>query len=468
MLISFFKDGRILSFGNISVKIEKLGFENESLDTCKMTLTVGFFQNFNTNPRLLQDIFLSSLWDVVHLDFEPVDTEVLKLKHDFSKIQILRKDILACDLDREFGFGDVTITINARQYTLLKGEVEEKTEEEKAFANIEEALNSIGVPIKNSKGEYRSTIDILTEVAKKWDTIDLNTKSKAELEMRDKYILTRDKYISVAEAASLGVLSPSAALTMITDTTENISCSDLEKEVLSKAEALSKTWVEEKKNCETTNKEDNSMNNIFSNIFGDIDFGKVTTSRIKYSMNGIAFSDKNSKYMVYKDNRAIDVTDMTIDAPLFAMPVAANQIKVGDIIRFKNNYVIVKEFTDDGLKIINPIEGDIKTIIPEVNVFNFNYYTKIISPFESIGATANENNPFGNFLPLMMLSGDANNGNGNDNNMLKYMMFSQMSGGTIDFSNPMMMYMLMGDKELDPMTLMFMNGHFIKVKNKGE
>ena len=464
MLVSFFKDGRTLSFGSISVKIEKLGFD--SLDTNEMTLTMGFFQNLNTNARLLQDIFLSSLWDVAHFDFEPIDTDILKLKQNFSKIQILRKDILACDLDQEFGFGDDTITINVRQYTLFKGEVEEKTEEEKALINIEGALNRIGVPIKNSEGKYRPLIDILTEVAMKWDTIDwdtidLNNKSKAESEMRDKYILT-------AEAASLGVLSPSAALTMITDTTENISCSGLEKEVLSKAEALSKTLAGEKKNCETTNKEDNLMNNIFSNIFGDIDFGKVTTSRIKYSMNGIAFSDKNGKYMVYKDNRAVDVTNMTIDAPLFAMPVAANQIKVGDIIRFKNNYVIVKELVDDGLKIINPIDGDIKIIIPEVNVFNFNYYTKIISPFESIGATANENNPFGNFLPLMMFSGDANNGNSNDNNMLKYMMLSQMSGGTIDFSNPMMMYMLMGDKELDPMTLMFMNGHFIKVENKGE
>lgn len=451
MLVSFFKDGRILSFGSISVKIEKLGFD--SLDTHEMTLTMGFFQNLNTNARLLEDIFLSSLWDVAHFDFEPIDTDIPKLKQNFSKIQILRKDILACNLDQEFGFGDDTITINVRQYTLLKGEVEEKTEEEKALINIEGALNKIGVPIKNSKGEYRSVVDIFTEIAMKWD--DLNNKSKAESEMRDKYILT-------AEAASLGILSPSTALTMITNTTENISCSDLEKE------ALLKTLAGEKKNCETTNKEDNLMNNIFSNIFGDIDFGKVTTSRIKYSMNGIAFSDKNGKYMVYKDNRAVDVTNMTIDAPLFAMPVAANQIKVGDIIRFKNNYVIVKELVDDGLKIINPIDGDIRIIIPEVNVFNFNYYTKIISPFESIGATANENNPFGNFLPLMMFSGDANNGNSNDNNMLKYMMLSQMSGGTIDFSNPMMMYMLMGDKELDPMTLMFMNGNFIKVENKGE
>lgn len=457
MLVSFFKDGRTLSFGSISVKIEKLGFD--SLDTNEMTLTMGFFQNLNTNARLLQDIFLSSLWDVAHFDFEPIDTDILKLKQNFSKIQILRKDILACDLDQEFGFGDDTITINVRQYTLFKGEVEEKTEEEKALINIEGALNRIGVPIKNSEGKYRSVGDILTEIAMKWD--DLNNKSKAESEMRDKYILT-------AEAASLGILSPSTALTMITNTTENISCSDLEKEVLSKIEALPKILAGEKKNCETTNKEDNLMNNIFSNIFGDIDFGKVTTSRIKYSMNGIAFSDKNGKYMVYKDNRAVDVTNMTIDAPLFAMPVAANQIKVGDIIRFKNNYVIVKELVDDGLKIINPIDGDIKIIIPEVNVFNFNYYTKIISPFESIGATANENNPFGNFLPLMMFSGDANNGNSNDNNMLKYMMLSQMSGGTIDFSNPMMMYMLMGDKELDPMTLMFMNGHFMKVENKGE
>ena len=59
MLVSFFKDGRTLSFGSISVKIEKLGFD--SLDTNEMTLTMGFFQNLNTNARLLQDIFLSSL-----------------------------------------------------------------------------------------------------------------------------------------------------------------------------------------------------------------------------------------------------------------------------------------------------------------------------------------------------------------------------------------------------------------------
>lgn len=207
-------------------------------------------------------------------------------------------------------------------------------------------------------------------------------------------------------------------------------------------------------NEDSSIEEDNNMSEIFNNIFNDVDFGKLTTNSIKYSINGIAFADKNNKFFVYKDNRAIDVTGMTIEVPMFAMPVAVNQIQPNDVVRFKDDYVIVKELTDDGVKVINPIGGDIKVIVPQVNVFGFNYMTKVINPFESFANTANETNPFGNIMPLMMF-GDINKGN---DDIFKIMMMSQMCGGNSNI-NQMLPFMLISkdDKNNDFLTMMLMS-----------
>jgi hypothetical protein len=188
------------------------------------------------------------------------------------------------------------------------------------------------------------------------------------------------------------------------------------------------------------NKEEKSnMSEIFNNIFNDVDFGKLTTNKIKYSINGVAFADKSGKFFVYKDNRAIDVTGMTIEAPMFAMPVAVNQIQPNDVVRFKGDYVIVKELVDDGVKVVNPIGGDVKTIIPQVNIFGFNYMTKVINPFESFANTANENTPFGNMMPLMMFSDITK---GNDGDMIKFLMMSQMMGNNTNM-NQMLPFIFM-------------------------
>lgn len=201
--------------------------------------------------------------------------------------------------------------------------------------------------------------------------------------------------------------------------------------------------------------EETKMNSIFNNVFDNVTFGKLTTNKIKYSINGIAFADNNGKFFVYTNGKATDVTGMTIDVPIFAIPVATNQVKVNDIIYFKKNYVIVKEIVAEGLKVVNPWEGDIKTIIPETNIFNFNYYTKVINIFETIGGTANEANPFGNLLPFIMFT-DINKGN--DGDMLKFIMLSQMSGGTVNFNN-MLPFFLMnkdGDKNMDFLMMMML------------
>lgn len=203
----------------------------------------------------------------------------------------------------------------------------------------------------------------------------------------------------------------------------------------------------------SSNKEEkNTMSEIFKNMFGDMQFGKLTTDKIKYSISGVAFADKNDKFFVYKDNRAIDVTGMIINAPMFAMPVAVNQIQPNDVIRFKNDYVIVKELVDDGVKVVNPIDGDIRTIIPQVNIFGFNYITKVINPFEGFTNTANETNPFGNIMPFMLM-GDLK---GDKDDMFKFMLMSQMGNGTN--MNQMLPFMLMSDsgKDNDFLTMMMM------------
>ena len=201
------------------------------------------------------------------------------------------------------------------------------------------------------------------------------------------------------------------------------------------------------------NKEEkDTMSEIFKNVFGDMQFGKLTTNKIKYSVSGVAFADKNDKFFVYKDNRAIDVTGMTINAPMFAMPVAVNQIQPNDVVRFKDDYVIVKELVEDGVKVVNPIDGDIRTIIPQVNIFGFNYITKVINPFESFANTANETNPFGNIMPFMLM-GDLK---GDKDDMFKFMLMSQMGNGTN--MNQMLPFMLMSDsgKDNDFLTMMMM------------
>ena len=190
------------------------------------------------------------------------------------------------------------------------------------------------------------------------------------------------------------------------------------------------------------------MSKIFDNVSKNMKFGKFNTNAIKYSLTGIAFRDKQSCFFTYNNGVATDVTGMTIDSPMFVMPVGIADIKPNDVILFKDNPVIVKAKTEDGIKVIDPLAGEVTTIIPEINIFNFNYTSKVINPFENMAATASTDNPFGNLLPLMMIGDGITKGN--DGDMMKFLMISQMMGGKMDFtSNPMMLYMLMSDKDKD-------------------
>lgn len=193
----------------------------------------------------------------------------------------------------------------------------------------------------------------------------------------------------------------------------------------------------------TINLGGNDMNtNMFGNIFKNMKFGKLETNDIKYSMKGIAFETTDGDYVCYNpDFTFTNVANMVMDIPIFAMPVSKDQIKVGDVIKHNDAWVIVNDVTPSEIKVAKPWTKEIVSVIPETSIFGFSFYTKVMNPFENFGTTATADNPFGNILPFMLMSGGDTK---NSNDIL--MMMLALGGGKIDFSNPMMMYMLMGDK----------------------
>lgn len=207
----------------------------------------------------------------------------------------------------------------------------------------------------------------------------------------------------------------------------------------------------------TINSGGNDMNtNMFGNMFKNMQFGKLETNDIKYSMKGIAFKTTDGDYVCYNpDFTFTNVANMVMDIPIFAMPVSKDQIKVGDVIKHNDAWVIVNDVTSSEIKVAKPWTKEIVSVIPETSIFGFSFYTKVMNPFENFGTTATADNPFGNILPFMLMSG----GTKNSNDML--MMMLAFGGGKIDFSNPMMMYMLMGDNgnTNDMLMMMMLSGN---------
>ena len=191
------------------------------------------------------------------------------------------------------------------------------------------------------------------------------------------------------------------------------------------------------------NKGENNMNT--NKIFKNLEFGKISTDAIKFSINGLAFRQSDGTYVTYnaQNNEFTDVTAFVMDTDfMFAVPVAAKDLKAGDIIKHQNKYVIVAGYHDDNtIKAIDPLAGEEKVVIPVKNLFGFNYYTKIVNIFAGMETTPSEDNPFGNLMPFLMMQ------NGNTDNSLMLAMMMTQNGKTADFMNNPFMMMALLNKE---------------------
>lgn len=204
-------------------------------------------------------------------------------------------------------------------------------------------------------------------------------------------------------------------------------------------------WGEEEKKEE---------HNMFNNLMKNLEFGKINTNVIKYSFNGIAFATNDGSYVVYNsDITFTNVSDMVMDIPIYAMPVAKSDIEVGDIIKHHDTFVIVQSISDTEIRVANPLTREVVNIIPEKSIFGFDFYSKVIDFTKNFNTGATESNPFGN-LPLLMMMDDKK-----DNGALMYFMMN--NGGKMDFNNPIMMYLMMSNSDdksnLLPLLLMSQN-----------
>ena len=191
------------------------------------------------------------------------------------------------------------------------------------------------------------------------------------------------------------------------------------------------------------NKKENKTMNINTNkLFKNLEFGKVRSDAIKFSINGLAFKQEDGSYATYDVDKHefTDVSAFVFDTDfIFAMPVAANTLKKGDIVRHMNKYVVVLGFyeEDNTIKVADPFAGEEKVLIPTKNMFGFNYYTKVINIFEGFNAKPDADNPFGNLMPLMFADSDF------DATTMLAIAMTQNGTSTDIMSNPLMMMALL-------------------------
>lgn len=223
------------------------------------------------------------------------------------------------------------------------------------------------------------------------------------------------------------------------------------------------------KSNEDTNCEESKENNFMNKNFMNFKFGKVESDDVRVSMYGIAIKNIDGRYVSWdvKNHSVMDVEIMNMPCGdfLYMMPVAIKDIKSGDVVIHNRVPMFVVEVHTSTLKVIDIREGTEKEIYLTKSPFGFNFATKVVSLIDMTGNQANADNPFGNFLPFMLMSDGKM-----DNDMLPMMM---LMGGTNGFtnmaSNPMMMYFMMKDggnmNDMLPLMLM-MNQSAAPVEHK--
>ena len=206
---------------------------------------------------------------------------------------------------------------------------------------------------------------------------------------------------------------------------------------------------------ENKNKKENKTMDFMKNVH----FGKYTGNKIAFSIKGLCFRKDDYTWVAWDtaERKLVDVNNFNfnLDGLLYMLPAALNQIQSGDLIIYNNQPVFVESIEDNALNVINPTEGTKQTILPEHNLFGFDFVTKIVDL--SNGALTNVNadkdNPFGNMLPFILLQDNANS-----DNLLPLVLMSQ---GNFDMNNPLMLMAFaknsnMGD--ILPLMLLSQNG----------
>ena len=191
---------------------------------------------------------------------------------------------------------------------------------------------------------------------------------------------------------------------------------------------------------EKEKKEKTTMNT--SKMF-NFDFGPVSGSQFRMSPYGLAVCTQTNGWVAYnaetKELMNVDILNFDISKMIYKMPVALSDIKEGDIVLHGGKPMFVRSLTPSGsaISVINYADATLLDILPVKSPFGFNFFTKVCTLFNFDVSAASPENPFGSLLPFLML------GEGKDIDPMVFMLM----GGSNFTSNPMMMYLLMNQKD---------------------
>lgn len=160
----------------------------------------------------------------------------------------------------------------------------------------------------------------------------------------------------------------------------------------------------------------NDKENKAMDITKNFEFGKLTNPAVRLSMYGIAVKNAAGTWVSYDTNTGdiidVDVFNFDTGSFLYQMPVAVKQIKTGDTIIHGRKPCFVVGFAEDTGNpiVIDVIAGERKEILPTKNMFGFNFVVKIVNLMNGMfgDMKPNNDNPFGNMLPYMLMSDNIN------------------------------------------------------------
>lgn len=177
--------------------------------------------------------------------------------------------------------------------------------------------------------------------------------------------------------------------------------------------------------------------------FANFDFGPCAGDNVRMSMYGIAVKNGSGTWVSYDkaNDQVMDVDILNFDGAqfLYKMPVAIKDIAKGMVIVHNRKPMFVTDVNGTDVEVVDPCAGERKTILPTRSPFGFNFYTRVVSLLDGFGGTvaASESNPFGNMLPMLMLSD-----NKDIDPMMLMLMMNQNGEGTQMFNNPFMFYLM--------------------------
>ena len=195
-------------------------------------------------------------------------------------------------------------------------------------------------------------------------------------------------------------------------------------------------WSEKIK--ELSKEERKEETNMFDKMFKGFKFGMAED--VKLSIYGPAFHTKDNTYVAYnKDGELIEVDGFVFNGKksmCYIMPVAKDDVAIGDFIYHNDSWVRVLCLTEEGYLRAEKVNvKEVIDIIPTKNVFGFDFYSKLVPLFGDFSFDVNEKNVFGNLPMLMALSEDK---------VDEMLPFFLMGNSGVDFmKNPMILYFLM-------------------------